>query len=210
MTYKQTTADLKKALQEQFYFLESSANAFDAGNKIEAKRLANTMRLLLHNKGRNESLLSQLNKKDILFYDTSYDYDPNNTIPFTGLAVISIGSNKSEYKAPLGDGSPNRYDKKKLSFDEWWNKIILVDKKNGNKFSREYLILSICDKDGGAHIDSELKEDYIEIKKNNSIGWKFFANGKENPITDIELVSVRQIAYELIKTLRDEFINYSK
>ena len=72
----QSINELKKHLKEQIYFLKRSSESFDNGYESEGKRLAVTLRVLLHDSNKSTSLLSQLNKKDILFYDTATEYYP--------------------------------------------------------------------------------------------------------------------------------------
>ncbi|MEW6655206.1 MAG: hypothetical protein AB1394_17290, partial [Bacteroidota bacterium] len=124
---KQTEEDLKKHLEEQIEFLKISSKSYDDGFKSEAKRLAVVIRVLLHDTGNSTSLLELLDKKNIQFYDTATDYNPNNLMSTLGLIMTKVGPNGAEYVPPLDFGSPSRYIKGKISFNDWWNKIIFVD-----------------------------------------------------------------------------------
>ncbi|MGY4173981.1 hypothetical protein [Bradyrhizobium sp. USDA 4529] len=66
--------DLQAHLDEQMGFLEWSAKSLDEGYEDEAKRLAVTLRVLLH----ETSLLGQLSSLDRSFPDTSVAFDPPN------------------------------------------------------------------------------------------------------------------------------------
>ena len=70
---------------------------------------------------------------------------------------------------------------------------------------RRDLILNVADTDGGGHVDPELDELYYAFSKKNSLGW-MFANGDITKAFDgrPELVCMRQIAYEVLLTLKDE------
>lgn len=59
--------ELEELFAEQIQFLEASAMAFDQGFEGEAKRLAVTVRVLLHDTDRSHALLGQINKKPALF-----------------------------------------------------------------------------------------------------------------------------------------------
>jgi hypothetical protein len=63
----------------------------------------------------------------------------------------------------------------------------------------------VADKDGGAHIDEKLPDDYAKITRENAIGWEFTRDGKKilqgNPFP----ACIRQIAGEVLETLRTEF-----
>jgi hypothetical protein len=54
--YRQTPADLDKHLDEHIGFLTSSAESFDKGYVSEAKRMAMSLRVLLHNTHSSRSL----------------------------------------------------------------------------------------------------------------------------------------------------------
>ncbi|MCP3907512.1 MAG: hypothetical protein GY712_05790, partial [Oceanicoccus sp.] len=82
-------------------------------------------------------------------------------------------------------------------FPEWWNKIVLKD-NNQNSFSRRELILALSNKDGGAHVDPNLDSAYADLTRNNSVGIVFSDGQTYQAVKDVELHTVRQIAYEVI------------
>lgn len=128
-------------------------------------------------------------------------------MPTLGLIMMRMGPDGAEYEPPLDFGPPDRYIKGKVNFDDYWNKIVFVD-NNQNKLTRKQLVLAVANKDGGAHVDPKLNAAYNDITRNNSLGFKYTINGKESPITDPELASIRQIAHEVLKSLNDEFPEY--
>lgn len=205
---KQSKGELLGHLQDQINFLINSAESYDKGSIGEAKRLAVVVRVLLHDTSQSTSLLTQLGKKNIGFYDSSIDYDPKNLAPHIGLLVIKLTPGSvAEYVAPLDNLPPSRI-KGKISFDEWWDKIVLKDSVD-NIYSRGYLIQILANKEGGAHVDPKLEADYVNLSKYNSLGWKSVSR-RGDVITEADmgnpvLVSMRQIGYEVIKTLKDEF-----
>ncbi len=198
MKIEQSEEELKKHLKEQIQLLIDSCKNYDNGNTFEAKSMAVRIRVLLYD-NRFPSLLKQLDKKDILFYDTAYEPDPAN-IPTTGLASMQIGGGV-KWIPHLDVFSHGRG---KISFQEWWDQLVVID-TNNDKFSREDLIRTIADKDGGAHVDPELPSKYYNIASGDSLGWTDL-NG--NPIKDMNLASMRQISFEVLKSLKDEFPEY--
>jgi hypothetical protein len=74
-----------------------------------------------------------------------------------------------------------------------------IQKKS--KFNRRELVLALENKDGGAHIDPELDQTYADLTRNNSVGWVFSNGTDERPMAGVELYSVRQIAFEIIKSI---------
>lgn len=207
---KQTEDELFSHLQDQIRFLVSSAESYDNGSIGEAKRLALVVRVLTHDTSNSTSLLTQLEKKSIQFYDTSIDYDPNNLMPHMGLLMIRLTTGSpAVYIAPLDNLSPSRV-KGKVSFDEWWKKIVLKD-STGSTYTRGDIVDVLANKEGGAHVDPKLDADYVNLSRFNSLGWKSVSS-KGGVITEGDmgnpvLPSMRQIAHEVIKTLKEEFSN---
>lgn len=198
----QTADELQKHLQDNIGFLKASCASFDTGFLGEAKRLATTIRVLLHDTTNSKSLLGLLGIKNSLKYvNTANRYDPSNLLAHHGLVGMRIGTGVSSYWAPLGDGPPPCYNRQPCTFDEWWNEPVVVDKRGG-VFSRSDLVLFLANKDGGAHVDPQLDKAYAELTRNNSIGWMVSNGTDARPLSDIELHSVRQIAYEFIQSLK--------
>jgi len=189
-----------KHLNTQLRFLEQSANAYDNGDLEEAKRLALILRILLYDSPNSHSVLSQLGKKDQLFEDSAVNYDSNNILGHGGLVEIVLGPPSPRYIAMLDD-VPGNF--KKVSFDEWWNSPVFVD-KHKQKLSRGQLIGIAADQDGGAHVDPSLDKTYFNISKKGGLGWM---KGTNVPIPSPELAAIRQISHEVLKTLVP---NYSK
>lgn len=89
--YTQTIEDLHNHLREQLQFLHASANAFDYGFEGEAKRLATTIRVLVHDTRSSTSLLKQLNLKHPLrMCDTAPPLDTNSLTPYHSLVIMRI------------------------------------------------------------------------------------------------------------------------
>lgn len=213
MKVRQTKDELKSHLREQIEFLKRSSQAYDEGCTSEAKRLATAIRLLLHYTQNSTSLLTLFKKKDILFYDTSLDYNPNNLLSTMGLimtkfTIMETGQKSAEYVPPLDDGPPTRYSKGKIPFEKRWNKTVFADSKV-NILTRRNLVLAVSNKDGGAHVDHRLDKDYADMIRFDSLGLRFIQNGnKRHFATHPELAGIRQISHEVLKSLKDEFPEY--
>src|SRR5262245_62470836 len=115
-------AELISLLAEQVRFLQSSAASFDSGFEGEAKRLATTLRVLLHDTERSNSVLGQLGIKTRLRYvDTAVPIRPGNLLDTPGLVMGEVTSGiGGSYVPPLDDLSPSRI-KPLAPFDIWWN-----------------------------------------------------------------------------------------
>jgi len=192
-----TPDELQQHLEEQLQFLEASSAAFDAGFEGEAKRLAVTLRVLLHDTKNSHSLLGLVDKKDVRFFDTSFDFDPSNILSYGGLVFIAAGPPRTRYVAMLDDVPSHRF----LDFDTWWNAPVFID-ENRRSLTRRDLIRTAADQDGGAHVDPALDEVYADLARENSLGWYTFDSGQAQPMGGPERAAIRQIAHEVLKTLK--------
>lgn len=203
----QTQAELGTHLQERLRFLESSSERFDAGDRAEAMELALSLRILLHDKGQSQSLLASLNLKSIKFYDTAFDYDPNNQASYAGLiAVAHVRGSEPKYIAPL-DELPIKIIPQ-LDFNVWWEKpvfVVFID-HIPRQFTRRELILDVADQDGGAHVDPMIDKAYAELSRQNSLGWGFSTMKTECLLGNPVSVAIRQIAHEVLKSLKPGYV----
>lgn len=194
--------DLEAHLKVQLGFLELSATSFDNGFEDEAKRLALTIRILVHDTKNSHSLLRQLNKKGVKFLDSTFNFNPADIIGHGGLVCISSGPAGSKYVAMLDDLPPPAI--KWVDFETWWNMPVLVDNKR-RQLTRQKIILTAVNQDGGAHIDPKLDEIYFDLAKKNSLGWVEKTEQGAKQIEGADRAAIRQIAHELLKTLKEEY-----
>jgi len=196
----QTDRELLSHLEEQVRFLLRSADAYDAGDEAEAKRLATAIRVLVHDTAASHSLLTQIGIRSLPFLDTAGPLYPRNLASETRLTIMRIGpegaswvpKNAMDYEsAPIG-----------LPFERWWNAPVIKG-QSGETYSRKDIVLSLADQDGGAHVDPAMNESYHRLSRGNALGWEAFAAGAEvgRPMEGPELASVRQIAHELLLTI---------
>lgn len=206
--------ELNVHLYEQLEFLETSADLYDTGRTSEAKRLALVLRTLLHDTRHSKSLLGLLNRKNVLFYDTSdheaYDKAPWDVAIYTGLIghVMTIKNDRVDkmFYAPILDDTGEKQPKQ-VSFDKWWSMTVIKD-ENENTFSRRDLVLHMADQDGGAHVDPVISGKYAGLSRHSSIGWQGSIHPEPfGPIPHPERAAVRQIAHEILRTLK---VNYTK
>jgi hypothetical protein len=215
------TQDFKEHFEQQLGFLESSASAYDAGTEPEAKRLAVSLRILLHDTGRSTSLLTHLGVKDKLpFRNTASEpHPPGVIVMFNGglcniRSTLGEGGGRSRF-VPTLDSDPERNSQPEQCFEDWWTTPILNDQE-GNSFSRSDFIDAVANKDGGAHVDAKLGAAYAALTHGNSMrlsqekgttedGWETIMVGviggppnesSERIANSIALASVRQIAFE--------------
>jgi len=205
--YTQDNKELLGHLKDQIAFMQQSAISYDSGFESEAKRLAVVIRVLVHDTPKSHALLTLLGgEKQMLFYDSASKYDPRNLATSNCLTVMKLSANEAEYVAPLDDLSSARDKNKKRSFDNWWERLIIYKDNKSNEFTRRDLVLAVANKEGGAHVDPKLDQVYADLSRFNSLGWKLFVHGEEKDFNNTPVLpSIRQIAHEVLKTLKDEF-----
>lgn len=197
MSYDLNRDDLQQHLQEQLGFLQRSADAFDEGHEAEAKRMAHVIRILVHDTGSSHSLLGQLEMKAGQWVDTCLEDRPGNLSTHGGLVAQMLGQRSVRWTALLDDG-PFRGTK---NFDAWWNAPVFRDNAD-TTLSRRDLILTMANKDGGSHVDPKLTDAYARLVKENSLGFIWMQDGVEAPATGPEKAAVRQLAHEVLRSLK--------
>jgi hypothetical protein len=132
---EQSQDDLRTHLNEQLGSLKADAEAFDRGNRPQAKRLALGVRVLLHDTDRSRSLLGLLRHKDRLFIDTASPRpDRESRTSYAGLVGTTFFVGPSEF-------IPHRNEVRvrPVPFEDWWNATIIADVQQGT-ISRRDLI----------------------------------------------------------------------
>jgi hypothetical protein len=200
--YQLSRGDLVSHLEDQLIFLSLSGRAFDEGVHGEAKRLATVLRVLVHDTGSSTSLLTHLGVKERLSYvDTAARIQPGNLLATPGLVMMEGRNPGTSYVAPLDNLSPGRV-RPNVPFHLWWEGPVTKDRA-GHLFSRRDYVLTVANKEGGAHVDHLLDERYKALAYENSLG--FVYGTSEDDLRPVELnpayASVRQIAFEIERTV---------
>jgi hypothetical protein len=202
-TVSVSRAELIERLKEQVRFLESSTRAFDEGMIAEAKRLAVTIRVLVHDTAASKSLLGQLGIKQSLRFTESLQPDPpGNMAAYHGVVGTKVSHSGAEFFAWLDDGPP--FPPLSSTFQEWWSRYVIRD-HDGSRFTRKDLVLTLANKEGGAHVDPELEREYVRLSRENSLRYYFSVDGEErNWPNDPVPHTVRHVAHELLKVLHTQ------
>jgi hypothetical protein len=189
-------------LHEHRAFLEASAASFDAGFEAEAKRLAVSLRVLLHQTPKSHALLDQLGVMERLrFTDTSEPMHPGMLGPNLGLVILRVKPGEGRYIAPLRGLPPPRI-KPPIKFTPWWTSGV-GEGGEGTLWSRRDFVMALANKEGGAHVDPELTDAYEHLVHANGLGFSVpTASGVDEPFAGSPVAaSVRQITHELLETL---------
>jgi len=204
----QPKAELEEQLSEQIGFLITSCRLYDDGQHTEAKRLANTLRILFNETNKSRSLLGQLYLRDIPWIDTVDPYDPDNLVSHFGLFSIQFNEPSGHIPWLIPKGTP-KGKIMKSEFNRWWLDHVVIANNNVNQifFSRKKLILEVTDTHGGAHVDPELDKIYADLSRENALGITAVKSGKRYPLLSPELPCLRQIAHEVLLTLQEKVPN---
>ncbi len=199
--------DLRRELREQFLLLKNSCRSFDDGLHPVAKHIALNLRVLLYHHRQSRSLLEQLSLRNCRFYDTAGKLNSNNLFSECNLVVLQAKTTHSgivrTYLAKVTTGFPEE-GIKKIRFPDWWNRPVVKD-THGKKFCRRELVLNVANTDGGAHVDPSLDEKYMDLSRKNSLGWYFMSGNIEEEFSERpELACIRQIAHEVLKTMKEK------
>jgi len=63
-------------------------------------------------------------------------------------------------------------------------------------------VLNVANTDGGGHVDPALDEAYLDLSRNNSLGWVINKGDVQRPFPPPVMACVRQIAHEVLETLK--------
>lgn len=190
---RRTHDELIDALKTQIKLLQSHARQYDNGLEESSISMATILRTLLW----EDSLLSKIHiRKKMDFLNSAYPYEETNLLTQHGLLALHLSADGGEYLPHKNNG----YNKP-CKYTKWMNEIVLCDGKR-NLFRRKNLIDIVANKDGGAHLDIEIPEDYYNLKENNSMKWMQMSSGSEKPLdNDVVYASIRQMTYEILMSL---------
>lgn len=213
---KRDDDDYLESLHIQLDFLIDSCEKFDIGKFHYAKQIAKDIRVLVHQTRDSTSLLTWLEKQNSMNFCSTASL-PKNAVYFIGLVtptnriVLNDSGNQFIEHTFLPILNSNKtIGKKWINFENWYNHPVLVC--NPTSISRKDIITYLANKDGGAHVDSYVDENIYKISKGiNSLVYATDKPLEEDPYQKgepfINLINAaaRQIAHELILSIRKEF-----
>lgn len=188
---------------EQLKLLKALCDGYDEGQEILALSIATSIRVLVHDTASSTSLLNHLQKKSGKFLSTNYR-TKNASVHLGLIRRVNVGvhggsGGQAKYW-PLCDERyfPSPKDSCFMSFDDWWTEQVFRSSKA--LLTRKDLVLSVANKDGGAHVDHEVEVKYDDFRKSWSGGSTLVGtkSGIHRGYDNIPTYpAIRQIAYEL-------------
>ena len=179
------------------------------GKDIIALSISTAIRVLVHDTNSSISLLNHLGKKNIKFLCTNH-VDSRESIHLGLVRRINVGvkdgkGGEAKYW-PICDENyfPMPKENKFLNFEEWWNTEIIF-KSAESVLTRKDLVLSMANKDGGAHFDTKVQKKYDDFRYSWSGGSTLVGtkSGIDRGYDNVPVYpAIRQIGYELLTTLK--------
>jgi hypothetical protein len=182
-----STDPFREGLRQHLGFIRNSCESYDHGHRAEGIRIGTSLRVLLHDTGRQTSLLTHLGATDVPLLSTAPEIGPG-TLAIEGMAHTVITSAGMAFEPPLDRSTRKRL----LPARQWWREpVTIVDA--GARVTREDIALVAADKEG-AHVDATLTAAYQKLKT----GLWVTLDGK--PISDHHLLYLRQMGFEILNS----------
>lgn len=190
--------DFPDQLRKQLEFISRSCEAFDAGANDEAVRIAQSIRVLLHQTSNSTSLLKHLKATTINLTSTQEEIGLNE--------VQRLGL--TDFRFQIGDGKPKAEFGAHLSLthaiqfpvSKWWNQVVAVLDES-TRLTRKDIVLAAANKDGGAHVAEKFPQNYARLK--NPQGAITFTVGKVSYSVEplyARYAMIRQMGFELLNS----------
>jgi hypothetical protein len=217
-----SNVDFVRQLDKQIRYIEASARGYDAGEKDEAIRIATSLRVIFHHNPNKRdpskgsiSLLAHLQARYTRIltsvggppYDN--DYWPMGQIKSSFHVPEHHSKDCPHYEPIRAVGEPSfvpwlglRPLRRQVQATDWWASEPAII-QHGKKSHRKDVVLWAANKDGGAHVDAELPEDYLHLSNclrvHISVGGAG-ADRIEMKPDDVHFALLRQMAHEVLKS----------
>lgn len=153
-------SDLAERLAEHVDWLRASAVRFDAGTTSESKRIASSVRSLVHTTELSTSLLSQMKLRDSMIWRSAVDMVTADDEIYPNALWVSV--------ANVGGFEPIKgIPEYRTDFETWWRGPLGTI--GGVELSRYYFVWHAANIDGGAHVDPRLPEHYESLSRKGGL-----------------------------------------
>lgn len=220
-------------LEKQTKLLAKLCREFDEGNYDYADVISTKIAAIINFRGKKESLLPNMEKQDsMLFYSSSKVLDSyEDVLMYRSLVATTIKDGQIIYHPKLDQG---KYPKTLHRFSVWASSpVYIANLQNSTNnmdgliyigelnettqfiMSREKIINFYRNKFSGAHFDTKLEQniyqaaiglssiEHVDNPNLKNIPGEKYVPGE--PIKYMLEMAVRQIAHELLLTLKKEF-----
>ncbi len=201
---------LDHKFDEFIELLEILCKCFDeSGRDIIALPISTAIRVLMHDTSNSISLLSHLGRKNGKWLSTNFK-DTREHVHLGLVRRINVGvvdgmGGEAKYW-PLCDERyfPRRDNGPMLDQKVWWEEEVIFQ-SNDSSLTRKDLVLTMANKDGGAHFDQKIQKKYDDFRHSWS-GGSTLVGTKSGTVRGYDNVpvrpAIRQIGYEILRTLK--------
>lgn len=172
------------------------ARAYDAGKHFFVKQIAGSLRVLFQNSP--TSLIRHLDAEGVRLRSVMSELREGQQPSPTFMYRIGMRA------GPTGPTVPKlgNWGVKWLATDEWWRETIAVLDPGRIKMTRESVVRNVADKDGVAHVDEKLREEYVQLVTGSVARSEILEILGDAPemYADGHLVALRDMAYEVLNS----------
>jgi len=201
-------------LSDYVKLFKALSKCYDEGDEIVALSLATAIRVLVHDTDKSTSLLTHLDLKRGWFLSSNLK-DTRERVHLGLVRRINVGvhdgkGGEAKYWPTCDEryfSSPTQHFLQ-LEFDNWWTEVVF--KNDQHELTRKDLVLTVTNKDGGAHFDGKVEEKYDQFRQYWSGGSCLVGihSGAKRGYDNIPIYpAIRQIAFEI---LHSEFGNLAQ
>jgi len=196
---------LQEKLAQQLGFLKLSLQAYKDGTDDEALRLATTLRVLMHDTKSSHALLKQIdpNYLNLTILDRPEFGSGKKVLMLFGIGVSRSGDGTGKARPDMTLNDPMLQP---TPLGKWWNRLVLVfTDPNGQhvEFTRRDLVLTLVNKEGGAHVDPTIPVEYEKYVIDGAI--PFIVNGVPTDSAHLAQFAAVECSVRMIECLERSF-----
>jgi hypothetical protein len=154
-----TLKNLIELGEENLGFLKNSLNQIEKGDYFEVKRIASSIRTLIHDTNNSHSLIKQLENHPGNNFKTECFFYANGT-PLKGTLLEGLSTcircQLPRMRFDESIESHEDYFRTWNTLDDWWNGLLFKNPLLQEHFTRKDIILHFANKEGGSHVDPNL------------------------------------------------------
>lgn len=201
---------LDQKFDEFVELLEVLCKCYDEdGKDIIALPISTAIRVLVHDTSQSISLLSHLGRRNIKFLSSNVknarEHVHLGLVRRINVGVVDGVGGEAKYW-PLCDERyfPKQNNRTMLDQKVWWEEEVIFQ-SNDSSLTRKDLVLTMANKDGGAHFDKKIQKKYDDFRHRWS-GGSTLVGTKSGTVRGYDNVpvrpAVRQIGYEILRSLK--------
>jgi hypothetical protein len=207
-----TTEEKRSRFHQKLRLLRAGCLRYDEGNYDAAKEIAVHLQVLLGEGDGNHQLAS---------FARSHDRRLPSLYSTPGMSQLGcrlaghngggwVKDGKAMFKPEISYFPAFEAARGSIwtavKFDVWWKDEPVVDIDADNTLTRKDLVDAMASEDGGKHQDEHVNAVYAKLMRHESLSISITLGGETaEPSHGIEYAAIRQIAYEVQRTIQHSF-----